>query len=366
MQDLAPALAPIAIGALILYSRWRSDRKNRMRAAASRPYWESFAREHGLDACLPDAIGRVRLRGSLHNIPICVSVEEHEEASGWFTVLRAKCPDRLRGLIHASFDPLGEPLLNRLRPDVQLGIPVLDTRWRINSDAPSLLQALFADPELRTWAMEGPELGLLHTELHREARGVLSVELATFVQDGLQLFRHMGAALARFEAHLSEQTGLAPAAEGTRNLRPLTGTRHGIAIDLQQPEHDDGLLLQVHIPEPVLPGLRLQPRDVLEADLATPTHDPILDSQVMAQTRHPEAMRALLCQDPLREHLLALMGSQPSTRVDGATIAVTLPTVDLEGVVAAIEDAVALARGLSARPPAADAAHHARTRVTTP
>ena len=363
MPELVPALAIIAIGALILFSRWRSDRRQ---LSSSQPHWAAFAREHGLDARLPDAIRRFRLQGSLHHISISVCVEESEEASGWITVLRAECPKRLQGLIHARFDPLGEPLLNRLHPDVQLGIPTLDTRWRIDSHAPSLLQALFADAALRAWAMEGPELGLSHTELRKEARGVLSVELAAFVHDGLQLFRHMRAALDRFEAHLAGQTGLAPAADAPRNLRPLSGTREGVAIALQQPQRDDGLVLRVHIPEPVLPDLRLQPRDVLDADFGTPTHDPILDSQVMAQSQHPEAMRALLCQDPLREHLLALMGSQPSTRVNGATIAVTLPTIELEGIVAAIDDAVALARCLSVRPPATDASHRAVALRTTP
>lgn len=316
--------------------------------------WQDVAHALGLKATTAGPPLRWTMHGAVSGHTVGLWHEPDED--GHHPVLEVGYPRPLEGLLQIQQSGF-EPLANLLRPDIQVGIPDFDHRFRIHSTAPTLLQALFTDEAVHDWACshEGrpdltPCLGPCGVERELGTLGRPEALEAT-IHECIALVQLFTGALDRFTVTLAGRTGLTILPEVLRHLPRLEGARGGVHVDLRQPAEGDGLQLTATVSAPVDPALTivaLQAGSASETGDRVPTLDPILDAHVRVSTVQPEATRSLLTRARTREDLLALMMAHPSARVVGGTVTLLVPTVDPGTVAAALDDVVALAASLSA------------------
>jgi len=322
--------------------------------ADHRRSWQATADKLGLTTEVTGPPQHWTMQGAVSGREVQLRNEALKE--GVLTEFAVWYPLPLVGLVQiqmASF----EAFRNGLNPDIQVGIPDFDHRFRVQSTAPTLLQALFTDDRVRDWACGVSESP--HNQRF-ESRGIYR-SLRTFetsAPDPLEETIHECVALAnlftgaldRFCDKLSRRTGLSRVSGIARNLPPLAGTRDGVHIDLRQPATGAGLQLTATPATPVDSTLTVVSQQADDASWTgdrVPMLDPILDAHVHVSTEQPEAICALLTQDQTREDMLALMMAHPNARVHNGTVTLLVPTVDPDTVAAALDDVVALAASLS-------------------
>ena len=154
------------------------------------------------------------------------------------------------------------------------------------------------------------------------------------------------AALDRLATGLATRLGLETTPDPERNLPRIEGRIDGVDVRIRQVEHGDGV--HIHAMLPVLPQASLTIRACPPSNASGITlHDPILDGTIEVTTDDPEEARTLLVDDQVREDLLAVVKGRDGSHVADGAVFVPVSTVEPDAVVAAVADAVALARSLS-------------------
>lgn len=319
-----------------------------------RQSWQTTADTLGLTTDVSGPPEHWTMQGVVSGLEVHLRNEDVED--GVFTEFEVWYPLPLVGLLQIQMSSL-EVFQNGLNPDIQVGIPDFDLRFRVQSTAPTLLQALFSDDRVHDWACgysDSPH------DQRLESRGIYRT-LRTFqkrspdtledtIHECVSLANLFTDALDRFCDRLTSRTGLSKVSGIARNLPPFAGTRDGVHIDLRQPATGDGLQLTATPATPVEPTLTIVAQQADNASLTgarVPMLDPILDAHVHVSTKQPDATRALLTRDQTREDILALMMAHPNARVHNGTVTLLVPTVDPDTVAAALDDVVALAASLS-------------------
>ena len=329
-----------------------------------RQEWQDVADRLGLTAALPDKFLHWSLRGAVSGNRLEVVHQDGGDGTD-YALLEMWYPPRLEGLacfrwstVKNFIGSLCERQLAASR--IPLGIPDLDRNYRVQSTAPTLLQALFRDAAvvsgfglIRGRKAERITWGASTIRRRILVHYIPSVswdDLEECIRETAAIIDLLADALDRFSDTLASRTQLTIVPEVARNLPRFEGTRDGVHIDLRQPATGDGLQLTATPATPVEPTLTIVAQQADNASLTgarVPMLDPILDAHVHVSTKQPEATRALLTQDQTREDILALMMAHPNARVHHGTVTLLVPTVDPDTVAAALDDVAALAASLS-------------------
>lgn len=269
-----------------------------------------------------------------------------------FTRMTAELPGAgPPGLLITSHPSLLEKLRGRIAPALEVDDPELGGAFSVHgTDADKTLEVLL-DPTLRETLLTLRErTALLHiTEysVHAEVEGIAGPELPGLLELVAKAAAGISEAFERTWADFAKEHGLVFLGAGTRGERTLRGYIGGTRVTIQtgpMPENPDILFSTIKVGLGVrLPaGLRILPKAFTpETRGEFATGDPQLDQLIRVQGTNREAIKGLLTQAQVRDHLVAFYEVCPYTMVEGGQVVAGGPGLlsgDVIGQVAAVDD----------------------------
>lgn len=361
-NEVLSLFAAIAFTATWLWHSRRAAERRRanLPPLLPEPGWAGLARARGLTYHPPDADRVHRLTGALDGLEVLAETRELDTEDGLHQVVdvRVALPDAARGFV--SVGPVSEnsaPTFARLlgRGDIEIDDDWLDGHLDIRGDAPTLVRAILAEEALHALLTR---IAATRSVLSGEKR--LDVVIAKdFVQAGSTHIKHVERliddALAtakvvadsvhRVREAYAEALGLRASPEARPGQLTLFGEIDGVTVHVVQDEGADTATVTATVPRPVLPAVRIRPAGD-DGTSRIRSGDPLLDRMVAIEAADPDAARAVLVQDHVRENVLAVVAGRGGL-VDGDGVSVPSCALESEALQPIVRDAVDLARALA-------------------
>ncbi len=340
---LAVVLLMVAIVRL-----YRAGRTGRLR------WWGHLAQAHRLTFTQGKDPHEAVLRGVYKGVRVEISLGGGRlpPALSLFTRIVAELPGAAPpGLLITSHAPLLERLRARQAPQLAVDDPELGGAFTIQGFDEEKTVEVVRDPSVRDPLVAlRKRVALIHvneTSVQIELQGIAGPELPQLVELTARAAAGISESYERAWADFAKDHGMVFLGAGTRGDRTLRGYLNGSRVTIQtgpMPENPEIQFstIKVSIGMRLPAGLRVLPRAFSphsrgEIELGVPK----LDEIIRVQGTNREAVKALLTQPAVRDHLLGFYQVCPYTMIEGGQVIAGGPGLlggDLLGQVAAVDE----------------------------